>query len=91
VCRIGECGCNPGDRTGTRQEQEALRALQQRTDTDRIDPGTAELDQTPTGAGVIKADQNGPVLLIVTDGGRPGQGIVVEDDNANQTAIALPS
>jgi hypothetical protein len=40
---------------------------------------------------VINADQNGPVLLIVTDGGRPGQGIVVEDDNANQTAIALPS
>jgi hypothetical protein len=47
-----------------------------------IDPGTAELDQPPTEPGVINADQNGPVILVVSEGARPGQeiGVVVEDD-----------
>ena len=55
-----------------------------------IDPGTAELDRPPTEPGVINADQNGPVILVVSEGARPGQGIVVEDDDGHQIVIPLP-
>jgi len=55
-----------------------------------IDPGTPELDQTPTDPGVINADQTGPVILVVSEDGRPGQGIFLEDDDGHQTEIPLP-
>jgi hypothetical protein len=55
-----------------------------------IDPGTAGLDHPPTDHDVINADQNGPVILVVSESVRPGQEIVVEDDDGHQTAIPLP-
>jgi hypothetical protein len=55
-----------------------------------IDPGTADLEQPTRDPGMINADQEGPVILVVSQDGRPGEGIIVADDDGHQSEIPLP-